>query len=102
MTQILILKMIALIFKAFMFGWIITYFEPLQYIFEKIKAKIKSKNFFINYLKEGISCHKCLTFNSAWIMALMVDFTLFNSLIIASSAALTVYVFDILIFKLRK
>lgn len=81
-----------LLIKAFCLGFLITYFEPLQALLQYIRPK--SKNKWINYINESTACHKCL---ATWIC-----FGLSGSIFLAGAAAVMVYVFDLLMLKLRR
>lgn len=85
-----------LIIKAFLLGWFISFFEPLQLALGKIKEKIKTKNPLIQYVKDGVSCHKCLAMWSA--VALSPNMTGFYC---GVAAAVIVYAYDMLMLKLR-
>lgn len=79
--------------KAFLLGYLLAYFEPLQYTLSKLTSKIKSKNTYVNYIIQGISCHRC--------MATWICFFMTLNIYAAAGVALSVYLFELIMIKLR-
>lgn len=75
-----------LIIKAFLLGWLLANFEPLQEALKPLKAKTSDKYFSVFYLKTAVSCHKCLAFYSGLILS--------GSIFIAAGAALAAYLYE--------
>ena len=71
-----------LIIKTLLIGWFISGFEPLQNFLDKyIKPKIK-----YTYLKNALSCHKCLAFWTGIIY--------FQDFYVGAGAALLAYILN--------
>ena len=88
-----LIALIPFMIKAFLLGYLISSFEPLQYFLSTIKDNVKSKNAYVNYIKDSVSCHKCI---STWI-ALYLTFDIYSAAIVAIS----VYIFELIMIKLR-
>lgn len=75
-----------IILKAFLLGFFLAHFEPLQEALKPVKKRMKDKYFLVFYLKTSMSCHKCLAFWSGLIMS--------GNLYFAIAASLIAFVFD--------
>jgi hypothetical protein len=68
--------------KGLAIGWFLAEFEPLQEGLRLIKNKISDRYWIVMYLKISVSCQKCLSFWSTFIITQNIYSAIVSSLIV--------------------
>ena len=82
----IVMEALIYILKAFLLGWFIAHFEPIQEVLKPIRKRINDKYFVLWYFKNALACHKCLSF---W-----TGLAISGNIYIAIAASLMAFIFD--------